>query len=193
MFSHADERFRIQNHFIAKMEFRTTRQEGVIMTISHPFGDPALAMELHNGLLYFRVIAKGETIETNAGDCEFCLCDDRWHTVIAEYTGNKVILQVDNSGERVASSDIQDLSLNTNYPLYIGGFPGGLIKLRVDSCLDSLCSSVYDPQGGLQTGEYFHGCLRNVHINNALVHWHGMSDLIDVHVSACPRPHMLLW
>ena len=67
---------------------------------------------------------KGETITAVAGECEFCLCDDRWHTVTAEYQKNVVTLQVDGGRMGVGATSVEDQALNTNYPLYIGGYPG---------------------------------------------------------------------
>ena len=66
---------------------------------------------------------KGQTITAEAGECEFCLCDDRWHTVTAEYVKNVVTLKVDGGRMGVGATDGYEGSLNTNDPLYIGGFP----------------------------------------------------------------------
>lgn len=43
------ERYRIASDLSLSFEFRTTRQNGVIISISHPTGMPALALEMVDG------------------------------------------------------------------------------------------------------------------------------------------------
>lgn len=42
------------------------------------------------------------------------------------------------------------------------------------------------PQAALTTKEKFRGCLKNIGINGVPLHWHGVSQLLDVYVSGCP-------
>ena len=44
-----DERFRVGSTLLVTLEFRTSKLDGVIFTVSSPRGAPALALELHDG------------------------------------------------------------------------------------------------------------------------------------------------
>ena len=57
-------------------------------------------------------------------ECDYCLCDNRWHHVEAEFIENVARLRVDHGKLRIASGAGHKQQLNAVNVLYIGGLPG---------------------------------------------------------------------
>ena len=61
------------------------------------------------------------------------LCDNRWHSVKANYVENALTLKVDTMDEQYAfSSSGHVVETTTPHPLYIGGIPGNSTYLQID-------------------------------------------------------------
>ena len=60
------------------------------------------------------------TLESQS--CQFCLCDNRWHSVLAVMSvDGRLSLRVDDS---TATSQLTASSLDLRHQLYIGGISG---------------------------------------------------------------------
>ena len=72
----------------------------------------------------FTAVNDGGTFSAEGGECPYCLCDNKWHSVQAELIRNVLTLQVDDGQKQVGVSPGYDVKMNTNTALYIAGFPG---------------------------------------------------------------------
>jgi hypothetical protein len=51
----------------------------------------------------------------------------------------------------------------------------------------SVCFTVSaEPQLATDVGNFFQGCLRNVRVQNEMVDWHAIEELVDIYISDCP-------
>jgi len=73
--------------------------------------------------LELTAVSKDAIYSVVSDKCEFCLCDNRWHTVQATLIRNVVTLKVDDGRMLASVSSGTEMSLNTDNELYIGGFP----------------------------------------------------------------------
>ena len=180
-----DETFNIGLKADISFEFRTTKQAGVLFTMSNGTisESPALAIELTvDGAL----VASADLGSRGGGlfrarkvlGSAYELCDGRWHSVKVHYTQNAISLKLDRSEvvygfneDKNGDSGLLPLPPYTSAPLYIGGLPEGA------------------PSGALLSREPFHGCLRNVDVNEQRKDWLSDVQLFnDVQPNACPAP-----
>jgi len=80
----------------------------------------------HNTLLQlkFSAVNKGGRFTAVSTQCEYCLCDNKWHKVKAVFSKNIVTVKVDEDHIRFGISPNDEASLGLRSALYIGGFPG---------------------------------------------------------------------
>uniref|UniRef100_A0A8C4R810 Laminin G domain-containing protein n=1 Tax=Eptatretus burgeri TaxID=7764 RepID=A0A8C4R810_EPTBU len=138
-----------------KLEFRTFHKDGVIFGISHDKMKDSVGLELVNGKLVFQA-DNGPGAFTAISEALPLLCDGRWHTVVASKQKHQLFLNVDGSRTEATSSVPQSTAVDTNNPVFIGGFPDAV------------------KQHALQQNTSFRGCIRNIelqkpHMKNGLV------------------------
>ena len=119
------------------------------------------------------------------------LCDNRWHSVKANYVENALTLKVDAMDEQYAfSTNGHVKESQARHPLFIGGLPGNLF-------VDPICATRHrihffffcedlEPQGSLTMRDNFKGCIRNVVIRGEIKDWTDMARLNNVLLNACP-------
>ncbi|CAH1775237.1 unnamed protein product [Owenia fusiformis] len=165
------ENYNVGTDFMIKLEFRTHKQNGILLSISSPSGTPALALSLHNGKIMFSMTNKnGKFSATSNMTTPYALCDSRWHQVIAQFSGDRLVLKVDDGKSVVTMDTNGDVpSLDTSDLLFFGGYP-----------------VFSEPQGATESNEYFEGCMKNVEVNGEEADWYNMYQLVDVHLSSCP-------
>lgn len=129
------------------------------------------------------------------------LCDNRWHSVKANYVENALTLKVDAMDEQYAfSSSGHVIETSAPHPLFIGGLPGSSLpslppSISFSIYLSSPGYSYYfyglidadmEPQGTLSVRDNFKGCIRNVVIRGQIKDWTDMARLNNVLLNACP-------
>ncbi|XP_075453399.1 laminin subunit alpha-2 isoform X2 [Ascaphus truei] len=136
--------FKVGTDLLVELEFRTTRTSGVLLGISSQKMD-GLGIELVDGKLLFHV-DNGAGRFTAVYDPELpgSLCDGQWHKVVANKIKYRLELMVDDNKVEARSSNSASSSADTNDPVFVGGYPGGL------------------KQFGLTTDVRFKGCIRDL-------------------------------
>lgn len=165
------EKFHVGSQLELQLEFRTSENTGVLLSVSEPAGYPALSLEINDG----KVVMAGDMgnqlpFHVEQGfSSRFTVCDNRWHRVKAFFENDLLNLRVDNfptvyghSGNGIFTE------ASTNSPLFIGGLPEGA------------------PSGTLGTRDNFKGCIRNIIIGKKLKDWTDMASLSNVLLSSCP-------
>ncbi|CAH0558317.1 unnamed protein product [Brassicogethes aeneus] len=160
--------YEINSQFDVRFDFRTSEQNGVLLSISNSQNSPALSIELQNGALVMAV-DMGNGITNNVSNnlnSEFALCNYKWHSVKTSYSTSELTVNVDGITKTwvIPYSDSADI----NAPLYIGGI--------ADSA----------PVGTLKARENFKGCIRNVLINSDITDWTDMHNLHNIMLNSCP-------
>ncbi|XP_036906226.1 laminin subunit alpha-1 isoform X2 [Sturnira hondurensis] len=138
------EGYKVRSDVNITLEFCTSSENGVLLGISSAKVD-AIGLEIVNGKLLFhvnngagRITAAFEPKATNS------LCDGKWHSLQANKSKHRVVLIVDGDAVRAESPHVQSTSVDTNNPIYVGGYPADVKQ----NCLSS------------QTP--FRGCLRKL-------------------------------
>ncbi|ROT86037.1 hypothetical protein C7M84_018409 [Penaeus vannamei] len=141
----------------------------------HPVGaDPsgaALSLEMVNGAVVLSVnMGVGHSFSARVSlKNKFSLCDNKWHTVKANYVKDSLTLRVDKHREAYGfNGSSNEKGTPTDAPLFVGGLP--------ESAL----------QGTLATRENFKGCIRNIVMNSERRDWTDMFQLQNVLLNACP-------
>ncbi|XP_076805272.1 laminin subunit alpha-1-like isoform X3 [Clavelina lepadiformis] len=169
-----DETFRVGPNIVIEMEFRTTRSNGVILSVANKEKPDGLALELVNGTIFFRTDNGHGSFETNfierTKSKTFSICDGRWHSLRAEKKKNVLTLMVDGVNATTVESRSPTMSADTNHPLYIGGIP-------TDAHL----------QKQLRTTQNFEGCIKNLKLkDNPRVSFEETLKRHAVFPSSCP-------
>ncbi|KAF8792889.1 Laminin subunit alpha-1 like protein [Argiope bruennichi] len=154
-----------------QMEFKTTRQNGLLLALSEGYGVPSIALEIDNGSIIISVLLGNEEKPFSAirtFESSYYVCDGQWHMVTAQYAHKSVTLKVDLFDVTVGMSHTVPLEPNTASPLYIGGIPDNV------------------PTGAAHNRNNFIGCLRNIAINDRRVEWIDMAARHNVLSNACP-------
>ncbi|KAG1688573.1 Laminin subunit alpha-1 [Nymphon striatum] len=154
-----------------ELEFKTAKLNGIILSVSEPFGSPSLAVELNNGNVSVNVnqgygMKTFKAIQSFAS--KYFICDSKWHSVKVEFSKNSVSLRVDKETEQFGFSDVVGNKITTKSPLYIGGIPD------------------YESKGALGVRDNFVGCIKNLAINQRRVDWIDMAGLNNVLPNSCP-------
>ncbi|XP_061560844.1 laminin subunit alpha-2 isoform X2 [Phycodurus eques] len=153
------------------LEFRTSRTNGVLLTISNQ-GNDGLGIEIVQGQLLFHVDnGAGRITAMHASDSDG-FCDGRWHTVVAVKARHRVELLVDGKTSQAQSPDARSNTCDTNDPIYVGGYPDGV------------------HQAALSGRTSFRGCMRNLKIVKASkvmeVHFNKALEVTGVQPLSCP-------
>ncbi|KDR22194.1 Laminin subunit alpha-1, partial [Zootermopsis nevadensis] len=166
-----EEKFHVGSQLELQLEFRTSENTGVLLSVSEPNGYPALSLEINDG----KVIMTGDMGNQRPFHVEqgfpsrFTVCDNRWHHVKAFFENDVLNLRVDNFATAYGHSGNGIFTeASTNSPLYIGGLPEGA------------------PSGTLGTRDNFKGCIRNVVIGKKPKDWTDMASLNNILLSSCP-------
>lgn len=106
------------------LEFRTTEQNGILLSISSDENSPALSIELQNGAVVMTVdTGFGYVSNVTNSLTEYALCNNGWHNVSALYSSYELTVNVDGVRKSwVVQDDISSMDISA--PLYIGGLPG---------------------------------------------------------------------
>nr|XP_022919111.1 laminin subunit alpha-1 isoform X1 [Onthophagus taurus] len=158
--------FRMTNYLELNLEFRTTEQNGILMSVSSPNNSPAISLELYNGAVVLSVDL-GDRPMTNVTNSlsDYALCNNMWHNLTA-LISTELTVNVDGvSKSWVLSDDNKD---EIEGSLYIGGIPD------------------YAPEGTLKVRENFKGCIRNLKIDENQVDWTKMEELNNISLNSCP-------
>ncbi|KAK1337594.1 hypothetical protein QTO34_002227 [Cnephaeus nilssonii] len=138
------EGYKVRSDVNITLEFRTSSENGVLLGISSAKVD-AIGLEIVNGKLLFHVNnGAGRITATYEPKAPNTLCDGKWHTLQANKSKHRVVLVVDGNTVHAASPHIQSTSVDTNNPIYVGGYPADVKQ----NCLSSKTS--------------FRGCLRKL-------------------------------
>lgn len=170
-----DESFNIGLKADISFDFRSTKQGGVLFSMSNGTNEvPSLSIELTDdgSIVASADLGTGPFRAKKNFIKKYELCDGRWHTVKVQYSKNSIMLKIDRYdevyglNERTYESPLEPF---TAAPLYVGGLPAGA------------------PSGTLLTKDSFHGCMRNIEINDKRKDW--LSDVRlfnNVERNACP-------
>ncbi|KAM7282581.1 laminin subunit alpha-1 [Ixodes scapularis] len=167
------ERFNVNDKLDVRLEFRTWRLNGVLLSLSkQPHGTPALAVELHEG----EVIVSVDLGHNGTGpfrarkkfSSKQAMCDGQWHTLVVHVSRSEVSLRVDRHQAAYGLAPATPPEPHMESPLYIGGLPEG------------------STNGALFGRDNFVGCLRNVAVNDKRVEWIDMASLHNVLPNSCP-------
>ncbi|CAH1175740.1 unnamed protein product [Phaedon cochleariae] len=162
--------FRMGQPVELSFEFRTSEQNGVLLSIANESDSPALSVELQNGAIVMAVDNGNGIVSnvTNNLDSDFSLCNNRWHNVTALYSSSELTVNVDGIRKSWVVSDINSTIDKVEAPLYVGGLPDNA------------------PTGTLKSLTNFKGCLRKLTIENQLVDWSYMKEFHNVLLNSCP-------
>ncbi|XP_063590781.1 laminin subunit alpha lam-3-like isoform X2 [Penaeus indicus] len=153
-----------------RLEFRTWELNGIILSVADPTGT-ALSLEMVNGAVVLSVnMGVGHSFSARVSlKNKFSLCDNKWHTVKANYVKDSLTLRVDKHREAYGfNGSSNEKGTATDAPLFVGGLPESA------------------PQGTLATRENFKGCIRNIVMNSERRDWTDMFQLQNVLLNACP-------
>jgi hypothetical protein len=177
----------------------------VLWIILHLCGCNCICLQVR-----FTAISGKKPLTVESEVCRHCVCNNVWHSLTVQLRGDSVTLAIDDAEPKTITAPLNYRPLRLRRDLYIGGyastlfyhslkydckFYGSLLlfSYAVSSYLSALiytsmlCVLGYaTPQAALTTKEKFHGCLKNIGINGVPLHWHGVSQLLDVYVSGCP-------
>uniref|UniRef100_A0A671ETU2 Basement membrane-specific heparan sulfate proteoglycan core protein n=1 Tax=Rhinolophus ferrumequinum TaxID=59479 RepID=A0A671ETU2_RHIFE len=138
------EGYKVRSDVNITLEFRTSAENGVLLGISSAKVD-AIGLEIVNGKLLFHVNnGAGRITATYEPKATNSLCDGMWHTLQAHKSKHRVVLIVDGNAVHAESPHTQSTSVDTNNPIYVGGYPADVKQ----NCLSSQTS--------------FRGCLRKL-------------------------------
>uniref|UniRef100_A0A3Q3L5T1 Laminin subunit alpha-2 n=1 Tax=Mastacembelus armatus TaxID=205130 RepID=A0A3Q3L5T1_9TELE len=126
------------------LEFRTTRTNGVLLTISNQ-ANSGLGLEI---LLFHVNNGAGQITAMHTPEGEG-FCDGQWHSVTAHKIRHRVELVVDGKQSQAESPFVRSNVCDTNDPIYVGGYPGGVRQVTLSSSTS------------------FRGCMRNLKLTKA--------------------------
>ncbi|XP_032149235.1 laminin subunit alpha-1 [Sapajus apella] len=138
------EGYKVRSELNITLEFRTSSQNGVLLGISTAKVD-AIGLELMDGKILFHVNnGAGRITASYEPKTAAALCDGKWHTLQANKSKHRITLIVDGNAVGAENPHTQSTSVDTNNPIYVGGYPAGVKQ----NCLSSQTS--------------FRGCLRKL-------------------------------
>ncbi|XP_028295898.1 laminin subunit alpha-2 isoform X3 [Gouania willdenowi] len=153
------------------LEFRTSKTNGVLLAVSNQAND-GLGLEIVEGKLLFHVDNGAGRITAEHVPEGDGFCDGQWHNVTAKKLRHKVELLVDGRMSRAESSNTRSNTCDTNDPIYVGGFPGGV------------------RQAAISIRASFRGCMKNLKITKASktmdVHFNKAVEIRGVQPLSCP-------
>lgn len=136
--------FKVGLDLLVEFEFRTTRPTGVLLGVSSQKMD-GMGIEMIDEKLMFHVDnGAGRFTAIYDAGIPGHMCNGQWHKVTAKKIKNRLELVVDGNQVDAQSPNSASTSADTNDPVFVGGFPGGL------------------NQFGLTTNIRFRGCIRSL-------------------------------
>uniref|UniRef100_A0A6P7G0Y5 Laminin subunit alpha-1-like isoform X1 n=2 Tax=Diabrotica virgifera virgifera TaxID=50390 RepID=A0A6P7G0Y5_DIAVI len=164
------EDFQISDMLELSFEFRTSEQNGILLSVSNQGDYPALSVELQNGGIVMAVNLGNGVITnvTNNLNSDIALCNNKWHNITALYSSSELTVYVDGIRKSWVQSDINSTMDEMEAPLYVGGLPDNA------------------PTGTLKSLTNFKGCIRKLKIENQLMDWSDMKELNNVLLNSCP-------
>lgn len=107
-------------------EFRTSEQNGILLSVSNHGDYPALSVELQNGAIVMAINLGNGIVSnvTNNLNSDIALCNNKWHNVTVMYSSSELTVNVDGIRKSWVQSDINSTMDDIEAPLYIGGLPG---------------------------------------------------------------------
>ncbi|XP_051908452.1 laminin subunit alpha-2 isoform X2 [Hippocampus zosterae] len=155
-----------------ELEFRTSRTNGVLLTISNQ-GNDGLGLEIVQGQLLFHVDnGAGRITALHVPDGDG-FCDGQWHSVLANKVRHRVELLVDGKRSQAQSSNARSNTCDTNDPIYVGGYPDGVRQVALSGRTS------------------FRGCMKNLKITKASkvmeVHFNKALEVKGVQPLSCPN------
>ncbi|XP_059149479.1 laminin subunit alpha-1-like [Physella acuta] len=157
----------IEANFVISLEFRTTSQEGLLVTVSEKNGR-GLTLELNDGQLRLELKNNVNTFTAETSNRNvYKYCDKKWHTVTAKLLNGDLTLNVD--GRPSAEAKVLGSSaIKTGNLLFIGGIMVGF------------------EQATSKHNDYFTGCIKNLNINGQQVDWYALIGQQNLRKTACP-------
>lgn len=139
----AEKNFVVNTQLELQFEFRTSEQNGILLSITDPFNNHGLSLELYNGAVVMmgNMGSNGPTkVKTNLST-EYSLCDNKWHKVSALFSKEEMTVNVD--GVVISSLAINSLFMESKIEsaLYIGGLPGTFL-IKYSRSLKTLLNSI---------------------------------------------------
>ncbi|KAM7367692.1 hypothetical protein PAMP_013975 [Pampus punctatissimus] len=163
--------YRVGMNVSITLEFRTSRTNGVLLTVSNQ-GMDGLGLEIVQGKLFFHVDNGAGRITAEHMPEGEGFCDGQWHSVTAIKQRHKVELVVDGKQSKSESPNARSFTCDTSDPIYVGGYPDGV------------------HQAALSTNTSFRGCIRNLKIIKASktmdVHFDKALEIKGVQPLSCP-------
>lgn len=167
--------FKVGLDLLVEFEFRTTRPTGVLLGVSSQKMD-GMGIEMIEEKLMFHVDnGAGRFTAVYDAGIPGHICNGQWHKVTAKKIKNRLELVVDGSQVDAQSPNSASTSADTNDPVFVGGFPGGL------------------NQFGLTTNIRFRGCIRSLKLTKGTgkpleVNFAKALELRGVQPISCPAP-----
>lgn len=160
------EKLRVGTDIRISMEIKARTQNGLLMSVH---GRKALLiLQLLNGTVSFVVDNGDGMFETVFVPEDKNLCDGEWHSIVAIKTKFVITLQVDNVQSQPTIGPAKTPSADTSRALFMGGHQH-IARIR-----------------GLKAREPYHGCIRNVKIDDKPEMVNNGMVTGDVLVGVCP-------
>ncbi|XP_029004531.1 laminin subunit alpha-1 [Betta splendens] len=135
------EGYKVGSDLSLALEFRTSQSDAVLLGISSAKVD-AIGLELISGQVVFNVNNGAGRVSVRSVGRN--LCDGQWHRLLAVKNKHALSLKIDGKSFSTANPYPQSTSAETNNPVYLGGYPGGVrqnclsINSRFKGCLRKL-------------------------------------------------------
>ncbi|KAF5306067.1 hypothetical protein FQA39_LY09045 [Lamprigera yunnana] len=146
-----EERFKVGLEIDVKMEIKPRNVSGLLLSV-HGKKD-YLVLEMVDGIIRLTVENGKGAISTSFQPSKpHYFCDGQWHNIQAVKSKNVVTLSVDNTFTNPGVGDFRSQSTDTGGALFLGGH------------------RLIHKTRGLSTRSSFVGCIKDVQINNYLIH-----------------------
>lgn len=111
-----------------QFEFRTSEQNGILLSIAEPENNQGLSLELDNGavVMMSNMSNSGPSKVIANLSTEYSLCDNKWHKVSARYSEDEMTVNVDGVIRSSLAISTPFIDSKIENALYIGGMPGKL-------------------------------------------------------------------
>ncbi|XP_023215489.1 laminin subunit alpha-1-like [Centruroides sculpturatus] len=165
-----DNKFNLGSSLEIQLLFKTTKNNGILLSLSDNSKGSIFGIELHKGNIIASVNTVGIPLQAiKKFDNKYKMCDGEWHLIRVQFLGQEINLKIDKY-DVVYSVVGNNLTpeISTAIPLFIGGLPDE------------------EPLGILSSRDNFKGCIKNIAINHKLKDWINMHRLENVLPNSCP-------
>ncbi|KAI0989820.1 hypothetical protein GJ496_002127 [Pomphorhynchus laevis] len=135
------------------LQFRTTRQEGILLWHKDKFNNNAIVIELENGQICTRVLCGNNVFSAKSQFKYGYLSNNNWHCLNVRICANQIDMSVDNRTFKRIYYGVY--ALNITGPLYICGFPDIIEPNYLE----------------VRSKEFWNGGIRSLRINGVYVNW----------------------